>query len=69
MNCVPKGSIDNNSSVLVHDTWLAPRGGGGGGGGVVLGPKTDEGVPLAAETWTQKDRGKNEIWGLKDQIL
>ena len=37
--------------------------------GGVLGPKTDEGVPLAAENWTQKDRGKNEIWGLKDRIL
>ena len=33
------------------------------------GPKTDGGVPLAAETWTQKDRGKDEIWGLKDRIL
>ena len=32
------------------------------GPGGVLGPKTDGGVPLAAETWTQKDRGKNEIW-------
>ena len=31
-----------------------PRGG-------VLGPKNDGGVPLAAENWTQKDRGKNEI--------
>ena len=27
--------------------------------GGVLGPKTDGGVPLAAETWTQKDRGKD----------
>ena len=35
----------------------------------VLGPKTDGGVPLAAETWTQKDRGKDEISGLKDRIL
>ena len=35
----------------------------------VLGPKNDGGVPLAAENWTQKDRGKNEIWGLKDRIL
>ena len=43
---------------------------GFGVGGVgVLGPKTDGGVPLAAENWTQKDRGKNEIWGLKDRIL
>ena len=41
----------------------------GGGGGGVLGPKNDGGVPLAAENWTQKDRGKNEIWGLKDRIL
>ena len=40
-----------------------------GGGGGVLGPKNDGGVPLAAENWTQKDRGKNEIWGLKDRIL
>ena len=32
-------------------------------------PKTDGGVPLAAENWTQKDRGKNEIWGPKDRIL
>ena len=39
------------------------------GGGGVLGPKNDGGVPLAAENWTQKDRGKNEIWGLKDRIL
>ena len=30
-----------------------------GGGGGVLGLKTDGGVPLAAENWTQKDRGKN----------
>ena len=37
--------------------------------GGVLGPKNDGGVPLAAENWTQKDRGKNEIWGLKDRIL
>ena len=37
--------------------------------GGVIGPKTDGGVPLAAETWTQKDWGKNEIWGLKDRIL
>ena len=35
----------------------------------VLGPKTDGGVPLAAENWTQKDRGKNRIWGQKDRIL
>ena len=42
---------------------------GGGGGGGVLGPKTDGGVPLTAENWTQKDWGKNEIWGLKDRIL
>ena len=39
-----------------------PRGG-------VLGPKNDGGVPLAAENWTQKDQGKNYIWGLKDRIL
>ena len=38
-------------------------------GGGVLGPKNDGDVPLAAENWTQKDRGKNEIWGLKDRIL
>ena len=44
-------------------TGPRPRGGG------VLGPKNDGGVPLAAENWTQKDRGKNEIWGLKDRIL
>ena len=37
--------------------------------GGLLGPKTDGGVPLAAENWTPKDRGKNEIWGLKDRIL
>ena len=37
--------------------------------GGVLGPKNDGDVPLAAENWTQKDRGKNEIWGLKDRIL
>ena len=40
----------------------ARRGGGGGGGWGwwgVLGLKTDGGVPLAAENWTQKDRGKN----------
>ena len=41
----------------------------GGGGGGWLGPKTDGGVPLAAENWTQKDRGKNEIWGLKDHWI
>ena len=39
------------------------------GPGGVLGPKNDGVVPLAAENWTQKDRGKNEIWGLKDRIL
>ena len=42
--------------------WLSGPGG-------VLGPKTDGGVPLAAENWTQKDRGKNGIWGQKDLIL
>ena len=42
-----------------------PGGGGGGGGGGVLGLKTDGGVPLAAENWTQKDRGKNWIWAKK----
>ena len=49
---------DNSSALAVK----IPPGG-------VLGPKTDGGVPLAAENWTQKDRGKNEIWGLKDRIL
>ena len=39
------------------------------GGGGVLGLKTDGGVPLAAENWTQKDRGKNWIWGQKDRFL
>ena len=29
--------------------------------GGVLGPKTDGGVPLATENWTQKDRGKRGI--------
>ena len=38
-------------------------------GGGVLGPKTDGGVPLAAENWTQKDRGRNGIWCQKDRIL
>ena len=28
---------------------------------VGLDPKTDVGVPLAAENWTQKDRGKMEL--------
>ena len=42
---------------------LGPRGGG------VLGLKTDGGVPLAAENWTQKDRGKNWICGQKDRFL
>ena len=54
----PWGSINDKPTVV------KARGGGG-----VLGPKTDGGVPLAAENWTQKDRGKNEIWGLKDRIL
>ena len=43
--------------------------GGVGGGCGVLGPKTDGGVPLATENWTQKDWGKNGIWGQKDRIL
>ena len=40
-------------------------------GGWVLGPKTDGGIvpPLAAENWTQKDQGKNGIWGQKYRIL
>ena len=37
--------------------------------GGVLGLKTDGGVPLAAENWTQKDRGKNWICGQKDRFL
>ena len=37
--------------------------------GGVLGLKTDGGVPLAAENWTQKDQGKNWIWGQKDRFL
>ena len=47
---------------LISVTYIYPRGG-------VLGLKTDGGVPLAAENWTQKDRGKNWIWGQKDRIL
>ena len=38
-------------------------------GGYSVRKLSDGGVPLAAETWTQKDRGKDEIWGLKDRIL
>ena len=34
----------------------------------VLRPKTDWGGGVA-ENWTQKDRGKNGIWGQKDRIL
>ena len=58
-----------NAINSAHYGSASRGGGGGGGGGGVLGPKTDGGVPLAAETWTQKDRGKDEIWGLKDRIL
>ena len=35
------------------------------GGMGVLGPKTDWGVPLATENWTQKDRGKMEFGAKK----
>ena len=42
---------------------MLPRGGG------LLGLKTDGGVPLATENWTQKDQGKNWIWGQKDWFL
>ena len=59
-------SIDSGHYTASINCCKKPRGGGGGG---VLGPKNDGGVPLAAENWTQKDRGKNEIWGLKDRIL
>ena len=65
--CIILTSCSERGSNAVHR--ICYWGGGGGGGGVVLGPKTDGGVPLAAESWTQKDRGKNEIWGLKDRIL
>ena len=60
-NSVPKN--DNVMSTFSKDLrcWRVPGG--------VLGPKTDGGVPLAAENWTQKDRGKNRIWGQKDRIL
>ena len=54
---------------MFHGLLAMATDSGGGGGGGVLGPKNDGGVPLAAENWTQKDRGKNEIWGLKDRIL
>ena len=33
------------------------------------GPKTDGDVPLVAESWTQKNRGKRGILGKKDRIL
>ena len=56
----------NRDIVSMPDKWEYPWVNIPGG---VLGPKTDGGVPLAAENWTQKDRGKNEIWGLKDRIL
>ena len=55
-----KQQLEVSRTTEVNSMW--PPGG-------VLGPKTDGGVPLAAENWTQKDRGKNEIWGLKDRIL
>ena len=35
----------------------------------VLGLKTDGGVPLAAENWTQKDRGKKLNLGPKRSIF
>ena len=41
---------------------------GEGGGEGVLSPKSDGGVPLAPKNLTQKDRGKNGIWGQKDRI-
>ena len=47
----------------MKETRMPPAPGG------VLGLKTDGGVPLAAENWTQKDRGKNWIWGQKDWFL
>ena len=40
----------------VLDSFTVPLHSSPGG---VLGLKTDGGVPLAAENWTQKDRGKN----------
>ena len=46
----------------------SPKGGGGGGGGGgwgVLGLKTDGGVPLAAENWTQKIEGEMEFGAKK----
>ena len=60
MTCLPQAYLDSSTSLnLCH--YRRPVG--------VLGPKNDGSVPLAAENWTQKDRGKNEIWGLKDRIL
>ena len=43
--------------------------GEGGGGGVYSVGKLVGGMPRAAENWTLKDRGKNEIWVQKDLIL
>ena len=37
----------------------------GGGGGYSVRKLIYGGVPLAAENWTQKDRGKNGIWAKK----
>ena len=36
-----------------------------GAGVGILSPKNYGGVPLAPRNWTQKDRGKNGIWGQK----
>ena len=51
-------------STVVSIWQLATAPGGGG-----TRSETDGGVPLATENWTQKDRGKNGIWGQKDRIL
>ena len=78
------GEVGSGSKLQGHMPWTAQLGGPvlkasgrvqyspvglGDNPGGVLGLKTDGGVPLAAENWTQKDRGKNWIWGQKDRFL
>ena len=57
-------SPSNHSGVIMGHVSQQPL----LGVGLLMG-KTDGGVPLAAENWTLKDRGKNGIWGQKDRFL
>ena len=67
MNLGPKRSIfvKIGSFCTPKDSFAV----GGLFAGGVLGLKTDGGVPLAAENWTQKDRGKKLNLGPKRSIF